>query len=96
MGNTEKFLQLLIILSLSQRLFAVDINTATVSELADELSGIGPIKAQRIVEYREKIGGFIYPEELMDIYGIGPKKVTELLRLARLSGHSEGYSSSPS
>ncbi|HAI70111.1 MAG TPA: hypothetical protein DCM38_11845 [Gammaproteobacteria bacterium] len=73
MGNTEKFLQLLIILSLSQRLFAVDINTATVSELADELSGIGPIKAQRIVEYREKIGGFIYPEELMDIYGIGPK-----------------------
>ncbi|RKZ45533.1 MAG: hypothetical protein DRR16_27930 [Candidatus Parabeggiatoa sp. nov. 3] len=73
MGNTEKFLQILIILSLSQRLFAVDINTATVSELANELSGIGAIKAQRIVEYREKIGGFVYPEQLMEIYGIGPK-----------------------
>ena len=73
MGNTEKFLQLLIILGFSQQLFAVDINTATVSELAEQLSGIGPTKAQRIVEYREKIGGFVYPEQLMDIYGIGQK-----------------------
>jgi competence protein ComEA len=52
---------------------AVDINTANAKELAQELSYIGPVKAQRIVEYREQIGGFISPEQLLEVYGIGPK-----------------------
>jgi len=95
MGNTEKILQLLIILSLSQRLFAVDINTATVSELANELSGIGAIKAQRIVEYREKIGGFVYPEQLMEIYGIGPKLLERNLDKIEISQPEAPNSSQP-
>jgi competence protein ComEA len=52
---------------------AIDINTATAEELARELVYVGPIKAQRIVEYREKIGGFVSPEQLLEVYGIGPK-----------------------
>ncbi len=51
----------------------VNINTANAQELARELSYIGPVKAQRIIEYREKIGGFISPEQLLEVYGIGPK-----------------------
>ncbi len=63
----------LILLVLSEPLFAVDINTASAPELARELSGIGPVKAQRIIEYREKIGGFRSVEQLIEVKGIGPK-----------------------
>lgn len=52
---------------------AIDINTASAEELARELVYVGPVKAQRIVEYRQKIGSFIYPEQLLEVYGIGPK-----------------------
>ena len=52
---------------------AIDINTATAEELARELDYVGPVKAQRIVEYRKKIGGFVSPEQLLEVYGIGPK-----------------------
>ncbi|MDM8558303.1 helix-hairpin-helix domain-containing protein [Candidatus Parabeggiatoa sp. HSG14] len=68
-----KFLLALILFILSQFVFAVDINTADAEELAQELSGVGKVKAQRIIEYREKIGGFISPEQLTEVYGIGPK-----------------------
>ncbi len=64
---------LIIFLTLSHPTLAIDINTATAQEMAHELSGIGPVKAQRIVEYREKIGGFISMEQLMEIKGIGAK-----------------------
>ena len=52
---------------------AIDINTASAEELARELVYVGPVKAQRIVEYRQKIGGFVTPEQLLAVYGIGPK-----------------------
>jgi len=67
------FLYLFIIFSLSPLAFAVDINTATAEELARELWGIGKVKAQSIIEYREKIGGFRSIEQLTEVYGIGPK-----------------------
>jgi len=68
------YLAVFIIMMLPQTIFAVvDINKATEEELARELSGIGPIKSQRIVEYREKINGFVLIEQLMEIKGIGPK-----------------------
>ena len=47
----------------------VNINTASAGEL-EELLGIGPILAERIVEYRRENGRFRYVYELMDIPGI--------------------------
>lgn len=48
----------------------VNINTGTVAEL-DSLSGIGPVYAGRIIEYRQAHGGFKSLEEIMNVKGIG-------------------------
>lgn len=50
----------------------IDLNSATVAAL-DTLDGIGPVLAQRIVDYREEYGGFYSVEELKEVSGIGDK-----------------------
>jgi comEA protein len=55
----------------------VNLNTATAAQL-EELPGIGPATARRIIEYREKIGGFKKIEELMNVRGIGEKSFLKL------------------
>lgn len=55
----------------------VDINTATADEL-EELPDIGPVLAQRIVEYRQDHGGFRSVDELKDVSGIGDKTFADL------------------
>jgi competence protein ComEA len=58
----------------------LDLNTAGVAEL-DALPGIGPVLAQRIVEYRSRQGPFRSVEELDDVPGIGPAIAAELADL---------------
>lgn len=49
----------------------VNINSASVEEIADRLIGIGPKKAEALVAYREKIGAFTSLEQLLEVKGIG-------------------------
>ena len=58
----------------------VNLNTATAAQIAT-LPGIGEKAAQRIIEYREKNGGFKKPEELMNVKGIGEKSFLKLKAL---------------
>lgn len=55
----------------------VNINTATAAEL-DTLPGIGPVKAQSIIAYREANGRFSSIEDLILVDGIGEKTMAEL------------------
>jgi competence protein ComEA len=55
----------------------VNLNTATATDL-EALPGIGAKTAQRIVEYREKNGGFKKVEDLMNVKGIGEKSFLKL------------------
>lgn len=48
----------------------LDLNMATAEQL-DDLPGIGPTLAGRIVDYRAEHGPFSAPEELMAVDGIG-------------------------
>jgi len=50
----------------------VNINTASAEEL-QQIKGIGPALAQRILAYREKNGPFRRVEEIMNVRGIGEK-----------------------
>jgi competence protein ComEA len=61
----------------------VSINNGTFAEL-DSLTGIGPVKAQAIIDYRSRIGGFKSLEELKAVKGIGEKTYQKLLPLIRL------------
>jgi competence protein ComEA len=58
----------------------VNLNTATAAQIAT-LPGIGEKAAERIIEYREKNGGFKKPEELMNVKGIGEKSFLKLKAL---------------
>ena len=51
----------------------LNLNTATLRDL-ETLPGVGPALARRIVEFREKKGGFKRLEELLAIPGISEKK----------------------
>ncbi|HMA32132.1 MAG TPA: helix-hairpin-helix domain-containing protein [Casimicrobiaceae bacterium] len=56
---------------------AVDLNTATKDDLV-ALSGIGPAKAQAILDYRTEHGGFKSVDELKSVKGIGAKQFERL------------------
>jgi competence protein ComEA len=58
----------------------VDLNSATVDQL-DALPGVGPVLAQRIVDWRQAHGGFRTVDDLQQVPGIGPSKFDSLKSL---------------
>ena len=62
----------------------VNLNTATAAQL-EALPGVGPATAQRILEYRQKSGGFKKVEELMNIRGIGETSFMKLKALVTIT-----------
>jgi competence protein ComEA helix-hairpin-helix repeat region len=63
--------------SVSEIFEKVNINTASFHELII-LPGVGEKTADAIIEYREEYGAFMSVEELMEVSGIGEKKVEAL------------------
>ena len=62
----------------------VNLNTATAADL-DTLPGIGPKVAARIIEFRQKNGGFKKAEDLMSVKGIGEKQFLRLKPLVTVA-----------
>ena len=64
----------------------VNLNSADAATLARELDGIGPAKAQAIVEFRQKNGPFKSPEDLLRVDGIGERVLEQNRGNIRLNG----------
>jgi competence protein ComEA len=62
----------------------VNLNTASSSQI-EALPGVGASTAKRIIEYRDKNGGFKKIEELMNVKGIGEKSFLKLKPLVTVS-----------
>jgi competence protein ComEA len=58
----------------------VHLNTATLEQL-DALPGVGPVTAQKILDYRQAHGAFSSVDELDAIPGIGPARLDQLREL---------------
>lgn len=85
---------LLAALSCGLALAAVNINTATAEELK-ALPGIGPAKAQAIVDYRQSNGGFKSVEDLKKVKGIGEGIFNKLKAEATVSGSQPAKAAKP-
>ena len=61
----------------------ININRATVRQL-DALDGIGPVIAQRIVDYRKANGSFVTIDDLQKVSGIGAAKFAQIKAKVRI------------
>ena len=61
----------------------LNLNTATAEQL-DQLDGVGPETARKILAYRQQKGGFRSVDELDQVPGIGPQRLATLRELVRV------------
>ena len=71
------------------RIPRLDLNAADSTAL-DQLPGIGPYYASKMVEYREELRGYSFPEQLLDIWNFGQERLDGLRDLIEV-GFSEPY-----
>ena len=65
--------------------FPISINEADKEEIM-ALPGIGEVLADRIIEFRNAHGDFSSPEELLNVEGVGKKRLEEIMDLITVGG----------
>lgn len=63
----------------TQRVVRADINLADTTQLQD-VYGIGPTLARRIITFRDRLGGFVSMDQLREVYGLDSTVVTRVKR----------------
>jgi competence protein ComEA len=67
----------------------VNLNTATADQLAT-IPGVGAKMAERIIDYRQKNGGFKKIEDLMNVSGVGEKSFLKMKPLITVTAAKPG------
>jgi competence protein ComEA len=67
----------------------VNLNTATAEQLAT-IPGVGQKMAERIIDYRQKNGGFKKVEDLMNVSGVGEKSFLKMKPLITVTAPKTG------
>lgn len=76
-----------LVFSISVWAAPVNVNQADAQKIASSLNGVGMVKAQAIVEYREQHGDFGSLEDLGKVKGIGPKTLEKNADDIKLEGN---------
>lgn len=63
----------------------IDLNSASAAELR-KIKGIGPVLSERIIKFRNRLGGFYSSEQLADVYGLKPETLEAVKKAVYLSG----------
>ena len=64
---------------LDKKILVHDLNHASAEDL-QVVRGIGKAFSERIVKYRERLGGFVYDEQLNEVYGLPKETIGELFK----------------
>lgn len=72
----------------------VEINTASAA-LLSYTAGISPNNAEKIIEHRKEIGSFKKREELLDVYGFGPKTYEQSAGFIRIDSAEDPLAATP-
>jgi DNA uptake protein ComE-like DNA-binding protein len=65
--------------NIERKIIAFELNSSDTAQLQG-INGIGPVFANRIVKYRDMLGGYYHREQLMEVYGLKEQQYDEIIK----------------